>query len=105
MKNIFVGNLAFAATDSSVRSMFEQYGTVDRVNLVTDRDTGRSRGFAFVEMSQTDEADRAIAGLNGTNFEGRALNVNEARPKTQGGGGGRGNGGGSFGRQRREARW
>ena len=102
MKNIFVGNLDFAATDSSVRSMFEQYGTVDRVNLVTDRDTGRSRGFAFVEMSQTEEADRAIAGLNGTNFEGRALNVNEARPKTSGGGGGNG---GGFGRQRREPRW
>jgi RNA recognition motif-containing protein len=83
--------------------MFERYGTVDRVNLVTDRDTGRSRGFAFVEMSNTEEADRAIAGLNGVDFEGRALNVNEARPKTQSGGG-RGNGGG-FGRQRREPRW
>jgi RNA recognition motif-containing protein len=104
VKNIFVGNLDFAATDSSVRTIFERYGTVDRVNLVTDRDTGRSRGFAFVEMSNTDEADRAIAGLNGANFEGRALNVNEARPKVQGGGGGRGNGGG-FGRQRREPRW
>ena len=103
MKNIFVGNLDFAATDSSVRSIFEQYGTVDRVNLVTDRDTGRSRGFAFVEMRNTEEADRAIAGLNGAAFEGRALNVNEARPKAQGGGG-RGNGGG-FGRQRREPRW
>jgi len=81
VKNIFVGNLDFAATDSSVRAMFERYGTVDRVNLVTDRDTGRSRGFAFVEMSSTQEADRAIAGLNGADFEGRALNVNEARPK------------------------
>lgn len=104
MKNIFVGNLNFAATDSSVRAMFEEYGTVDRVNLVTDRDTGRSRGFAFVEMSNTEEADRAISGLNGRDFEGRALNINEARPKTQGGDGGRGNGGG-FGRQRREPRW
>jgi len=105
VKNIFVGNLDFAATDSSVRTMFERYGTVDRVNLVTDRDTGRSRGFAFVEMSSTEEADRAIVGLNGANFEGRALNVNEARPKSQsGGGGGRSNGGG-FGRQRREPRW
>ena len=103
VKNIFVGNLDFAATDSSVRAMFERYGTVDRVNLVTDRDTGRSRGFAFVEMSNTSEADQAIAGLNGADFEGRALNVNEARPKAQGGGG-RGNGGG-FGRQRREPRW
>ncbi len=106
MKNIFVGNLDFAATDSSIRSMFERYGTVDRVNVVTDRDTGRSRGFAFVEMSSTEEADRAIAGLNGADFEGRALNVNEARPKgSSGGGGGRGNGGGGFGRQRREPRW
>ncbi len=85
--------------------MFEQYGTVDRVNLVTDRDTGRSRGFAFVEMSNTEEASRAIAGLNGKDFQGRALNVNEARPKGEGGGGGgRGNSGG-FGRQRREPRW
>jgi cold-inducible RNA-binding protein len=102
VKNIFVGNLDFAATDSSVRGMFEQYGSVDRVNLVTDRDTGRSRGFAFVEMSNTDEAERAIAGLNGANFEGRALNVNEARPKVQGGGG---SGSGGYTRQRREPRW
>jgi cold-inducible RNA-binding protein len=102
VKNIFVGNLDFAATDSAVRSMFEQYGAVDRVNLVTDRDTGRSRGFAFVEMSDIAAADRAIAGLNGANLEGRALNVNEARPKTSGGGGGNG---GGYGRQRREPRW
>jgi RNA recognition motif-containing protein len=111
MKNIFVGNLAFSATESSVRSLFEPYGSVDRVNLVTDRDTGRSRGFAFVEMSDGTEADRAIAELNGTEMEGRALNVNEARPKPQGGGFG---GGGSFRgnrsgggppRQRREPRW
>jgi RNA recognition motif-containing protein len=98
LKNIFVGNLDFAATDTSVRAMFEPYGAVDRVNVVTDRDTGRSRGFAFVEMSDVAEADRAIAGLNGMNHEGRALNVNEARPKVQGGGGG-------FARQRREPRW
>lgn len=111
MKNIFVGNLDFAATESSIRSLFERYGTVDRVNLVTDRETGRSRGFAFVEMSDYAQADQAIAGLNGANLDGRALNVNEARPKTQGGGGGgfgggRGNGGGGGGyRQRREPRW
>ena len=103
MKNIFVGNLDFGATDASVRTIFERYGTVDRVNLVTDRETGRARGFAFVEMSNTDEADRAIAALNGSDFEGRTLNVNEARPKSPGGGG-RGNSGG-FGRQRREPRW
>ncbi len=84
--------------------MFEPYGSVDRVNLVTDRDSGRSRGFAFVEMSDASEANRAIEGLNGANVEGRTLNVNEARPKTQtGGAGGRGNGG--FNRQRREPRW
>ena len=112
MKNIFVGNLDFAATESSVRSLFEPYGKVDRVNLVTDRDTGRSRGFAFVEMAAADEADRAIAALNGVNVGGRALNVNEARPKTEGGGGGRSggfsrgpHGGGGGGRQRREPRW
>lgn len=109
MKNIFVGNLAFAATESSIRALFESYGTVDRVNLITDRETGRSRGFAFVEMSNGEEADRAIAALNGRDFEGRALNVNEARPKSEGGGGGgRGGfgGGGGGGRgQRRQPRW
>ena len=87
MKNIFVGNLDFAATESSIRSLFEPYGAVDRVNLVTDRDTGRSRGFAFVEMSDAAQADGAIAALNGAQLDGRALNVNEARPKTEGGGG------------------
>lgn len=105
MKNIFVGNLDFAATDSSVRALFERYGTVDRVNLVTDRDTGRARGFGFVEMSDSAQADQAIAALNGFQFEGRALNVNEARPKSSGGGGGRASSGGGFGRQRREPRW
>jgi RNA recognition motif-containing protein len=112
MKNIFVGNLDFSATESSLRSLFEPYGTVDRVNLVTDRDTGRSRGFAFVEMSDSAEADKAIAALNGATLEGRALNINEARPKPAGGGGGgRGGfsrgpqGGGGGGRQRREPRW
>lgn len=93
MKNIFVGNLSFGATEESVRSIFEQYGTVDRVNLITDRDTGQARGFGFVEMSNSAEAERAIAGLNGTELNGRALNVNEARPKTERGSGGRGSGG------------
>jgi cold-inducible RNA-binding protein len=104
VKNIFVGNLDFSATESSVRALFEPYGKVDRVNLVTDRDTGRSRGFAFVEMTDSAEADRAMAALNGANLGGRALNVNEARPKTEGGRGGfsRPQGGG---RQRREPRW
>ena len=96
MKNIFVGNLNFGATEEAVRSMFEQYGTVEKVNLITDRDTGQARGFGFVEMSVNADADRAIAELNGRELDGRALNVNEARPKTErssfggGGGGGRG---------------
>lgn len=96
MKNIFVGNLDFGATESSIRSLFEQYGTVDRVNVVTDRDTGRSRGFAFVEMSDSAQAERAIASLNGYQLDGRSLNVNEARPKPDGG---RGGGGGGFRRE------
>jgi cold-inducible RNA-binding protein len=113
MKNIFVGNLDFSATESSIRSLFEPYGNVERVNVVTDRDTGRSRGFAFVEMTDSSEADRAIAALNGVDLGGRSLNVNEARPKAPGGGGGgrrfsggppRGSGGGGP-RQRREPRW
>jgi cold-inducible RNA-binding protein len=119
MKNIFVGNLDFASTESSIRALFEPYGAVERVNLVTDRDTGRSRGFAFVEMSDAGEADRAINALNGQQLDGRSLNINEARPKPQGGGGGGYRGGGGSGgggnrgggsggggaRQRREPRW
>ena len=116
MKNIFVGNLDFAATETAVRSLFEAYGKVDRVSMVSDRETGRPRGFAFVEMSDPGEADRAIAALNGHDLDGRALNINEARPKGEGGGGGRGGSGGGFRReggggggggprQRREPRW
>ena len=82
MKKLFVGNLDFSATEESIRSLFARHGTVESVNLVTDRDTGRSRGFAFVEMAQGD-ADKAIAALNGTNVGGRALNINEARPKPE----------------------
>ena len=83
--------------------MFESYGTVDRVNIVTDRETGQARGFAFVEMSSDAEGNAAINGLNGKELDGRTLNVNEARPKVErgsGGGGYRGNGGGS-----RQSRW
>ncbi len=98
MKNIFVGNLDFGATEQSIRSLFEPYGAVERVNIVTDRDTGQPRGFAFVEMTNANEADQAINALNGTNLGGRALNVNEARPKPD-----RGGGGGP--RQRRAPRW
>ena len=82
MKNIFVGNLSYDATEQSVRSLFEQYGTVDRVNLITDRDTGRAKGFGFVEMSVNSEADQAIEGLNGRELGGRALNVNVARKRS-----------------------
>lgn len=122
MKNIFVGNLEFGATEEAIRSLFETYGAVERVSIVTDRDTGRSRGFAFVEMTNDGEAERAIAALNGTNLGGRSLNINEARPKTERGGsrpggggrgfgggfdrgGDRGAGGGGHARQRREPRW
>jgi cold-inducible RNA-binding protein len=82
LKKIFVGNLDFGATENSIRSLFEPHGTVESVSLVTDRDTGRSRGFGFVEMTDSSEAERAIAALNGTNSGGRALNVSEAKPKT-----------------------
>jgi len=98
LKNIFVGNLSFGTTEDTVRSMFESYGSVDRVNIVTDRETGQARGFAFVEMSVDAEGNAAINGLNGRDVDGRTLNVNEARPKTErasGGGGYRSNGGGS----------
>lgn len=103
MKNIFVGNLNFGATEDAVRSMFEAYGTVEKVNLITDRDTGQARGFGFVEMSVNADADRAIAELNGRELDGRALNVNEARPKTDRGGSGGGGGGG--GGRRNNNRW
>jgi RNA recognition motif-containing protein len=95
MKNIFVGNLDFGATEEWVRSLFQPYGAIERVSVATDRDTGRSRGFGFVEMTDPAEADRAIEALNGTELGGRALNVNEARPKTDGG----------RSRERRTPRW
>lgn len=88
MKNIFVGNLSFNSTEGSVRSLFEEFGVVDRVNLVTDRDTGRARGFGFVEMGNDGEGELAISGLNGRNLDGRTLNVNEAKPRENRGGGG-----------------
>jgi len=98
MKNIFVGNLSFTATEDAVRSMFEGYGTVDRVSIVTDRDTGQAKGFGFVEMTNDAEAEQAINALNGTELNGRALTINEARPKTERSGGGGGGG-------RRNNRW
>ncbi len=103
MKNIFVGNLSFGATEDAVRAAFEQYGAVERVNLITDRDTGQPRGFGFVEMTNDAEAERAIAELNGRDLNGRAMNVNEARPKAEHAGAGRFRGGNGGGRSRN--RW
>jgi cold-inducible RNA-binding protein len=109
MKNIYVGNLSYDTTEDQIRSLFEAYGPVDRVSIVTDRDTGQPRGFAFVEMTDDDAASKAMDALNGTNIGGRNLNINEARPKTErprgggrggyreGGGGGRGGYGGRGG--------
>jgi RNA recognition motif-containing protein len=102
--NIYVGNLAHEATDSEVQKAFEAFGKVTSVNIIKDKFSGQSRGFGFVEMASKDEGEAAIAGLNGKDFMGRALNVNEARPRTDhkggGGGGGRGRGGGGGGRRR-----
>jgi RNA recognition motif-containing protein len=97
MKNVFVGNMSFETTESSIRSIFEPFGEITRVNLITDRDTGRARGFGFVEMSNDEEAAKAITALNGTQMDGRALNVNEAKPKTAGSAP---RGGGGFSRDR-----
>ena len=99
MTNIFVGNLSFSTTQDDLHQAFAQYGSVERVNIVTDRDTGQARGFAFVEMTDRAAAEAAINGLNGRDMNGRTINVNEARPKPQGGGGGGygGHGGGGGG--------
>jgi cold-inducible RNA-binding protein len=100
MKNIYVGNLSFSTSEETVRSLFETHGTVDRVSIAKDRETGQPRGFGFVEMTNDNEANQAMSALNGRDIDGRTLNVNEARPKTErsfgGGGGNR-----SEGRQRR----
>jgi RNA recognition motif-containing protein len=125
MKNLYVGNLPHSTTESELRTVFEAHGAVEKVSVVTDRETGRSRGFGFVEMTNPAEADKAIAALNGTELGGRALKINEAQPKTDrpksgfgggggkkfgGGGGGGGRGGGrddyqGHARQPREPRW
>jgi len=106
MKKIFVGNLDFSISEDTIRELSEKFGTVERIDLVRDRDTGQPRGFAFVEMTDSAEADKAIAALNGTMVGSRAATVNEARPKGTGGGSGgfRRQGGGPP-RQRREPRW
>ena len=105
MKNIFVGNLSFGTTEDALRSLFEAYGQVDRVSIVTDRETGQPRGFGFVEMSGDAEGNRAIESLNGTELNGRALNINEARPKEDRGGGGGGYRSRGGGGQRQNNRW
>ena len=99
-KKLYVGNLAFSLSENSLRDLFGQYGNVESANVIMDRDSGRSKGFGFVEMSSDDEALAAIDGLNGKECEGRALTVSEARPQAprEGGGGGyRGGGGGGGG--------
>ena len=106
MKNIYVGNLPFDGTEEELQAAFEAHGKVSKVTVVRDRDTGQSRGFAFVEMANDGEAEKAMAALNGSPLRGRTLNVNEARPRVErgpgGGGGGRGGrggrGGGGYGR-------
>jgi RNA recognition motif-containing protein len=102
LKNIFVGNLSFNTSEDELRQLFEPYGQVSRASIMTDRDTGRSRGFGFVEMSNAEEGERAIAALNGAALSGRKLNVNEARPRPErsGGGGGGGFNGGRGGDSR-----
>lgn len=103
-KKLYVGNLSFGLTDSDLSQLFEAHGTVESAQVIMDRDTGRSKGFGFVEMKTDQEAQAAIAALNGKEVNGRALTVNEARPKTEGGrgggGGGRGGGGGGYGGRR-----
>ncbi len=108
MTKLFVGNLSFRTTQDELFDLFTQYGAVDNVAIINDRETGQPRGFAFVEMANADEAEAAIAALNGTELGGRAINVNEARPRPEGGGprggggfqgrGGRGGSGGGGGR-------
>jgi RNA recognition motif-containing protein len=122
MKNLYVGNLPHSTTEGELRSAFEAHGAVEKVSIVTDRDTGRSRGFGFVEMTNAGEAEKATAALNGSDLGGRTLTINEAKPKTDrprsgaggGGGGGKKFGGGGGGgrddyrgqaRQPREPRW
>ena len=100
-KRLYVGNLAYRFTDSDLQRLFEAHGSVTSAQVIMDRDTGRSKGFGFVEMGSDAEAQKAIEALNGTEIEGRTLTVNEARPKTEGGGGrggyGGGGGGGGYG--------
>jgi RNA recognition motif-containing protein len=102
-RKLYVGNLPYSATEQSLRDAFAASGTVDTVSVITDRDTGQSKGFAFVEMASDGEAQAATAAMNGTTMDGRQIKVNEAKPREKGGGGGRGGfgggGGGGYGRR------
>ena len=93
-KKLYIGNLPFSATEDELRSLFEPHGSIASVNVIMDRDTGRARGFAFVEMEEASAADAAMGALDGTEMEGRSLKVNEAQDKSRGGGGGGGHRGG-----------
>ncbi len=109
-RKLFVGNLSFPMGEAELRQLFEQKGGVDSVTVMRDTDTGRSRGFGFVEMASDDAAQKAIAELNGYSLDGRNLTVNEARPRPERGGGfrggsGRGRGGAGGGGRRRDSRW
>lgn len=101
MKNLFVGNLPFTATEDELRDLFSAFGEVQQVRIMTDRDTGKSRGFAFVEIADDEAAAKAVADLNGKEYGGRALTINEARPKPERRGGFGSGGGGGFGGKRR----
>jgi cold-inducible RNA-binding protein len=122
MKNLYVGNLSHTTTEPELRAAFQAFGEVEKVSIVTDRETGRARGFALVEMTNAGEADKAVAALNGAELGGRTLTINEAKPKTDrprgggqksggqrfGGGGGGGRGRDDYqghARQPREPRW
>jgi cold-inducible RNA-binding protein len=105
LTNIFVGNLSYQTTQDDLHATFAAYGDVQRVNIVTDRDTGQPRGFAFVEMAESNSAQTAIAQLNGTDLHGRMLNVNEARPKVSSGGSSSSRFGSSGNRGRQSSRW
>ncbi len=105
MTNIFVGNLSYGAGEDDIRGLFEQFGTVERASIVTDRETGQARGFGFVEMANDAEAERAIAALNGAELKGRAITVNVARPRAERPAFRGGSGRGGSGRPRREPRW
>ena len=111
MKRLYVGNLSFRTTEDQLQQLFASYGQIDSLKIVTDRDTGQSRGFAFVEIADDGAAQRAIDELNGREYEGRNLTVNEARPREERGGGrggfggGRGGGRGGHGGGRGGNRW